>query len=127
MIVAVTLSYYTLHKIYCTYVFVDHFRSAFFSKPHSGGTSVESNHTSDHMLFRDFLREQIDNLMTGDGRDGLAEGRRGTHVEVVYPFIELSLCVPMCLLVSVFVFFAMQMRTRKRLGSGYSFHFIRSL
>ena len=34
------------------------------------------------MLFRDFLREQIDNLMTGDGRDGLAEGRRGTHVEV---------------------------------------------
>ena len=36
------------------------------------------------MIFRDFLREQIDNLMTGDGRDGLAEGRRGTHVEVTF-------------------------------------------
>ena len=42
------------------------------------------------MIFRDFLREQIDNLMTGDGRDGLAEGRRGTHVEVT--FSAFGLC-----------------------------------
>ena len=40
------------------------------------------------MIFRDFLREQIDNLMTGDGRDGLAEGRRGTHVEVTFSAFE---------------------------------------
>lgn len=35
------------------------------------------------VLFKDYLKQQIDHLMTGDaGRDGLAEGRRGTHVEV---------------------------------------------
>ena len=35
------------------------------------------------VLFKDYLKQQIDHLMTGDaGRDGVAEGRRGTHVEV---------------------------------------------
>ena len=35
------------------------------------------------LLFRDYLKQHIDHLMTGDaGRDGVAEGRRGTHVEV---------------------------------------------
>ena len=58
---------------------LDHLKSTLFPKPL---TSPESSPNSGHMLFRDFLREQIDNLMTGDGRDGLAEGRRGTHVEV---------------------------------------------
>ena len=52
------------------------------------------------MLFRDFLREQIDNLMTGDGRDGLAEGRRGTHVEVT-----LGLWVRVCTVVLVLLNF----------------------
>ncbi|CAB4038499.1 SMG8, partial [Paramuricea clavata] len=60
----------------------DSFRSALFPKPPQNTTPLDSSTNSGHMLFRDFLREQIDNLMTGDGRDGLAEGRRGTHVEV---------------------------------------------
>lgn len=54
--------------------------SGHFCKRNSDLT--ETNADSGHVIFRDFLREQIDNLMTGDGRDGLAEGRRGTHVEV---------------------------------------------
>ena len=62
--------------------FSDTLRSAVFPKPPQNSTTSESSTNSAHMLFRDFLREQIDNLMTGDGRDGLAEGRRGTHVEV---------------------------------------------
>ena len=51
--------------------------------PESGGESDLMNSTDD-MLFRDYLKQQIDHLMTGDaGRDGVAEGRRGTHVEVL--------------------------------------------
>ncbi|XP_027040836.1 protein smg8-like [Pocillopora damicornis] len=47
----------------------------------SGGNSEA--HSTDYVLFRDYLKQQIDLLMTGDGgRDGVAEGRRGTHVEV---------------------------------------------
>ena len=50
--------------------------------PESGGDSDLMNSTDD-VLFRDYLKQQIDHLMTGDaGRDGVAEGRRGTHVEV---------------------------------------------
>ena len=50
--------------------------------PQSGGDSDVMNSTDD-VLFRDYLKQQIDHLMTGDaGRDGVAEGRRGTHVEV---------------------------------------------
>lgn len=49
----------------------------------SGGDSDLMNSTDD-VLFRDYLKQQIDHLMTGDaGRDGVAEGRRGTHVEVL--------------------------------------------
>ena len=62
----------------------DNLRSAFFPKPPQNSSSSENSANSGHMIFRDFLREQIDNLMTGDGRDGLAEGRRGTHVEVTF-------------------------------------------
>ncbi len=48
----------------------------------SGGDS-DSLNSMDEVLFRDYLKQQIDHLMTGDaGRDGVAEGRRGTHVEV---------------------------------------------
>jgi len=40
--------------------------------------------SGDDVLFRGYLKQQIDHLMTGDaGRDGVAEGRRGTHVEVL--------------------------------------------
>jgi len=50
--------------------------------PESGEDSDLMNSTDD-VLFRDYLKQQIDHLMTGDaGRDGVAEGRRGTHVEV---------------------------------------------
>lgn len=39
--------------------------------------------SAEEVLFKDYLKQQIDHLMTGDaGRDGVAEGRRGTHVEV---------------------------------------------
>ena len=49
--------------------------------PESGGDSDPQS--MDEVLFRDYLKQQIDHLMTGDaGRDGVAEGRRGTHVEV---------------------------------------------
>ena len=49
----------------------------------SGGDSEA--YSADDVLFRDYLKQQIDHLMTGDaGRDGVAEGRRGTHVEVLY-------------------------------------------
>ena len=62
---------------------LDHFKSTLFPKPQfTGSSNAENSPNSGHVLFREFLREQIDNLMTGDGRDGLAEGRRGTHVEV---------------------------------------------
>ena len=48
----------------------------------SGGDS-ETLGTTEEVLFKDYLKQQIDHLMTGDaGRDGVAEGRRGTHVEV---------------------------------------------
>ena len=51
--------------------------------PESGLDSELMNSTDD-VLFRDYLKQQIDHLMTGDaGRDGVAEGRRGTHVEVL--------------------------------------------
>ena len=66
----------------------ENFRSTLFPKPTQNTTSSENNTNSGHMIFRDFLREQIDNLMTGDGRDGLAEGRRGTHVEVTFSAFE---------------------------------------
>lgn len=68
---------------------LDNFRSTLFPKPPQNSTSSENSTNSGHMIFRDFLREQIDNLMTGDGRDGLAEGRRGTHVEVTFSAVEL--------------------------------------
>ena len=67
----------------------DNLRSALFPKPPQNSPSSENSANSGHMIFRDFLREQIDNLMTGDGRDGLAEGRRGTHVEVTFSFVPL--------------------------------------
>ena len=52
--------------------------------PESGGDNDSMNSTEE-VLFRDYLKQQIDHLMTGDaGRDGVAEGRRGTHVEVLY-------------------------------------------
>ena len=55
----------------------------------SGGNSEA--HSTDYVLFRDYLKQQIDLLMTGDGgRDGVAEGRRGTHVEVQYLKISPS-------------------------------------
>ena len=55
----------------------------------SGGNSEA--HSTDDVLFRDYLKQQIDLLMTGDGgRDGVAEGRRGTHVEVQYLKISPS-------------------------------------
>lgn len=42
------------------------------------------------VLFKDYLKQQIDHLMTGDaGRDGVAEGRRGTHVEVCLADFEM--------------------------------------
>ena len=48
----------------------------------SGGDSETMNSTEE-VLFKEYLKQQIDHLMTGDaGRDGVAEGRRGTHVEV---------------------------------------------
>jgi len=51
--------------------------------PESAGDSDLMNSTDD-VLFREYLKQQIDHLMTGDaGRDGVAEGRRGTHVEVL--------------------------------------------
>jgi len=51
--------------------------------PESGGDSDLMN-SGDDVLFRGYLKQQIDHLMTGDaGRDGVAEGRRGTHVEVL--------------------------------------------
>lgn len=77
-----TLSKNVYDNIFCS-SHPDSFRSML--SPKAQQTTSTSNGTSTntgHVLFRDFLREQIDNLMTGDGRDGLAEGRRGTHVEV---------------------------------------------
>ena len=51
--------------------------------PESEGDSDLLN-SGDDVLFRGYLKQQIDHLMTGDaGRDGVAEGRRGTHVEVL--------------------------------------------
>ena len=51
--------------------------------PESEGDSDLMN-SGDDVLFRGYLKQQIDHLMTGDaGRDGVAEGRRGTHVEVL--------------------------------------------
>ena len=56
--------------------------------PDTGGDSDAMNSTDD-VLFRDYLKQQIDHLMTGDaGRDGVAEGRRGTHVEVLLPIYK---------------------------------------
>ena len=47
------------------------------------GGDVEALGSAEEVLFKDYLKQQIDHLMTGDaGRDGVAEGRRGTHVEV---------------------------------------------
>ena len=55
----------------------------------SGGDS-EGLGTTEEVLFKDYLKQQIDHLMTGDaGRDGVAEGRRGTHVEVSAGFSSL--------------------------------------
>lgn len=60
--------------------------------PESGGDSDLMNST-DEVLFRDYLKQQIDHLMTGDaGRDGVAEGRRGTHVEVLYCLRPAVIC-----------------------------------
>lgn len=48
------------------------------------GSDCDVQPSSEGQLFRDYLKQQIDHLMTGDaGRDGVAEGRRGTHVEVL--------------------------------------------
>ena len=50
----------------------------------SGEDSGNSLESEPELLFRDYLKQHIDHLMTGDaGRDGVAEGRRGTHVEVL--------------------------------------------
>ena len=47
------------------------------------GGDVETLGSAEEVFFKDYLKQQIDHLMTGDaGRDGVAEGRRGTHVEV---------------------------------------------
>ena len=59
--------------------------SSFLKRDASGaiGDTELSPPSSDELLFKDYLKQQIDHLMTGDaGRDGVAEGRRGTHVEV---------------------------------------------
>lgn len=49
----------------------------------SPGSSESLPSGNGQVLFKDYLKQQIDHLMTGDaGRDGVAEGRRGTHVEV---------------------------------------------
>ncbi len=37
-----------------------------------------------NISFQDFLNKQIDYMMTVESRDVPAEGRRGTHVEVIY-------------------------------------------
>ena len=76
--------------------------------PDSGGDS-DSLSSTDEVLFRDYLKQQIDHLMTGDaGRDGVAEGRRGTHVEVtppppappysssLFPFFQMSVSAYIC-------------------------------
>ena len=56
-----------------------------------GGDSEElKSAEGEGVLFKDYLKQQIDHLMTGDaGRDGVAEGRRGTHVEVHTRFYSL--------------------------------------
>ena len=56
--------------------------SKFLKRDQSGVDSETLNSTED-VFFKEYLKQQIDHLMTGDaGRDGVAEGRRGTHVEV---------------------------------------------
>ena len=56
--------------------------SKFLKREQPGGDSETLNSTEE-VLFKEYLKQQIDHLMTGDaGRDGVAEGRRGTHVEV---------------------------------------------
>ena len=58
----------------------------------SGGEDSDALFSIDGQLFRDYLKQQVDHLMTGDaGRDGVAEGRRGTHVEVSSDTPSLSL------------------------------------
>ena len=53
----------------------------------SPGSSESLPSGNGQVLFKDYLKQQIDHLMTGDaGRDGVAEGRRGTHVEVCRKF-----------------------------------------
>lgn len=52
-------------------------------KPRPSPKDITNDSLSEEILFKDYLKQQIENLMTGDaGRDGVAEGRRGTHVEV---------------------------------------------
>lgn len=58
-----------------------------------GGDS-EALHSGEEVLFKDYLKQQIDHLMTGDaGRDGVAEGRRGTHVEVCVPDLRVKFVI----------------------------------
>ena len=65
--------------------------------PESGVDSDPLN-SMEEVLFRDYLKQQIDHLMTGDaGRDGVAEGRRGTHVEVCCTLLTLPSPLPLFL------------------------------
>ena len=64
--------------------------SKFLKRDQSGGDSEPLNSTEE-VLFKEYLKQQIDHLMTGDaGRDGVAEGRRGTHVEVCIGFCKIA-------------------------------------
>ena len=70
------------------------------------GGDVEALGSAEEVLFKDYLKQQIDHLMTGDaGRDGVAEGRRGTHVEVPTS-VKPSLRRPQKKLELQFVFWA---------------------